>query len=306
LLVLFVAAACIGSAPDGGASSAGLTPRRALTAALLEDRIYAVGGWNGDATQLSTVETSDLTARKWQPGPSLEHARSQHAMVVADNSLWVIGGWSQTEGLIPHVEAIASKQPVWSTVTRLPTPRREPAAAVLGRDIYVVGGFNGASDAETDAYLGTVEAYGLDTKRWERRAPLRSPRRGLALLTDSTFLYAIGGFVAEQGFLGSVERYDPTRDAWEPLAWSIRPRTWTAFVNAGKDFLLIGGHNRDGFLDLIERIDPRTGRVCHPAPLRTARSWLAATVVDGQVLTIGGEQADGIGNTVERTAAECR
>ena len=273
---------------------------------MLEDRIFAVGGWNGNTTQLSTVETADFTARKWETGPSLQHARSQHAMVVADNTLWVIGGWSQNEGLVPQVESLASKQSVWSVTTRLPTPRREPAAAVLGRQIYVVGGFNGASDAETDAYLGTVEAYGLDTRRWERRAPLRSPRRGLALLTDSTFLYAIGGFVAEQGFLASVERYDPTRDAWEPLDWSITPRTWTAFVNAGSDFLLIGGHNRDGFLGLIERIDPRTGRVCHPPPLRTARSWLAAAVVNGEVLTLGGEQADGIGNAVERISMACR
>jgi N-acetylneuraminic acid mutarotase len=301
-----VAAAWIGCAPGSTATSAGLTPRRALTAAVLEDRIYAVGGWNGDATQLSTVETSDLTARKWGPGPSLQHARSQHAMVVVDNTLWVMGGWSQTEGLIPQVESLASKQSVWSTVTRLPTPRREPAAAVLGRQIYVVGGFNGASDAETDAYLATVEAYGLDTKKWERRAPLRSPRRGLALLTDSTYLYAIGGFVAEEGFLGSVERYDPTRDAWDPLGWSVTPRTWTAFVNAGDDFLLIGGLNHQGVLNLIERIDPRTGRVCHPPPLRTARSWLAATVLNGEVLTLGGEQADGIGNAVERTSVNCR
>jgi hypothetical protein len=273
---------------------------------VLAGRVYAVGGWNGDATQLSTVETTDLTARRWAPGPSLRYARSQHAMVVVDNTLWVIGGWSQSEGLIRQVESLAMDASAWGVATTLPTPRREPAAAVLGREIYVVGGFNGASDAETDAYLGTVEAYSLDTKRWERRASLRSPRRGLALLSDRTFLYAIGGFVVDQGFLSTVERYDPARDAWEPLPWSLTPRTWTAFVNAGNDFLLIGGQNRDGFLDLIERIDPRTGRVCQPPPLRTARSWLAATVIDGQVLSLGGEQAEGIGSTVERTSAECR
>ncbi len=226
-------------------------------------------------------------------------------MVVVDHTVWVIGGWSQDEGLVRDVETLASKQSGWRTATMLPTPRREAAAAVPGRELFVVGGFNGSSDGETDAYLGTVEAYGLDTKRWERRASLRSPRRGLALLTDANFLYAIGGFAVEQGFLSSVERYDPTRDAWEPLAWPLTPRTWTAFVNAGEDFLLIGGFNRDGFLSLIERIDPRTGRVCHPPPLRTARSWLAATIANGRVLTFGGEHADGIGNTVERISAVC-
>ena len=227
-------------------------------------------------------------------------------MVVADDTLWVIGGWSQAEGLVRQVESLSAGGSAWGIATVLPTPRREPAAAVLGREIYVVGGFNGATDAETDAYLGTVESYDLDTKRWERRAPLRSPRRGLALLSDRTFLYAIGGFVAEQGFLSTVERYDRTRDAWEPLAWSLAPRTWTAFVNVDSHFLLIGGLGPDGFLDLIERIEPRTGHVCHPARLRTPRSWLAATVIQGQVLSLGGEQADGIGKTVERTSADCR
>jgi N-acetylneuraminic acid mutarotase len=303
--MLFAAAPWNGCAADRAEEAATLTPRRAFTAAVLEDRVYAVGGWNAEANQLSTVESSDVTARKWVAGPSLQHARSQHAMVVADNALWVIGGWSQSEGLIAHVESLPSNRAVWGVATMLPTPRREPAAAVLGREIYVVGGFNGASDAETDAYLDTVEAYGLDTRRWERRAPLRSPRRGLALLTDKTFLYAIGGFVAEQGFLSSVERYDPSRDIWEPLAWSLSPRTWTASVNVGDSFVLIGGLSRDGFMNLIERIDPRTGNVCHPPPLRTARSWLAATVVNGEVLTLGGEQQSGIGNTVERVSVEC-
>jgi N-acetylneuraminic acid mutarotase len=118
-------------------------------------------------------------------------------------------------------------------------------------------------------------------------------------------LYAIGGYVAGDGYLNTVERYDPDQEAWQTLDWKITPRTWTATVVAENSILILGGFNRTGFLGLVERVDPRTGKICNPAPLRVPRSWFAAIPTGNRVLTLGGEEANRIGNTIEWIDLEC-
>ena len=285
------------------AEPAAIAPRRALGAAILNSRVYAVGGWSGAATQLDTVEI--LTDAGWTAGPPLAVARSQHALVAAEDQLWVLGGWSATAGLVSEVEVLDGADAGWTTLTHLPTPRREPGAARWGRQIVVAGGFDVASDADLDGYRDTVEAYDLDAGRWTTLPRLTVPRRGLTLVTVQDQLYAIGGYTAEGEFSAAVERYDPARQRWQALAWPIVPRTWAAVAVVDESVLIIGGYNQAGFLGLVERVDPRTGAVCRPPPLRRPRAWLAAVVVDGRVLTLGGEEPAGIGGAAEWIEITC-
>lgn len=289
-----------------GMSSATLTPRRAFTAELLDNRIYAIGGWNGQATQLNLVESLDPQTLRVRTAPFLNIARSQHASVVADDALWVLGGWSAEQGLVSAVEVFSPQHSAWRIMTHLPTPRREPAAALLGRRIIVAGGFNGVNDGDIDGYLDVVEAYDLDTQQWRHLARLRTPRRGLTMVAFENKLYAIGGYVAGDGYLNTVERYDPVRDTWQMLDWEIVARTWTATVVADDAIIIVGGYNRDGFLGLIERVDPHTGHICNPVPMRVPRAWFAAVTFGNRVLTLGGEEANHIGNTLEWIEAQCR
>jgi N-acetylneuraminic acid mutarotase len=282
-----------------------LTPRRAFAAELFNERVYAIGGWNGQATQLNVVEILDPQTFQAQSAPSLNIARSQHASVVADNAIWVIGGWSAERGLVSAVEVFSPRENAWRIATHLPTPRREPAAVLLGRRIVVGGGFDGINDGDVDGYLDTVEAYDLDTQQWYTLARLHSPRRGLTMVAFEHKLYAIGGYVAGDGYLNTVERYNADRDVWQTLDWKIAARTWAATVVADNSIVILGGFNRAGFLGLVERVDPRAGRICHPAPMRVPRSWFAAVSVGNCILTLGGEEADGIKNTIEWVNPKC-
>ena len=281
------------------------TPRRALAAVWLAEHIYAIGGWNGQATQLNIVEALEPRTLRARPAPPLNFARSQHTAVVADDAIWVIGGWSAEQGLVSAVEVFSLTRNDWRIVTHLPTPRREPAAALLGRRIVIAGGFDGASDGETDAYLDVVEAYDLDAQRWQTLARLHAPRRGLTMVTYDNQLYAMGGYVAGDGYLNIVEQYDPVNDTWQTLDWQIVARTWAATTVVDNAIVIIGGYNRDGFLSLVERVEPRTGNVCYPRALRTPRAWFAAVPYDNRILTLGGEETTGIGNTLEWIDSRC-
>lgn len=300
-----VAAAALGLAAClPSASSAEIAPRRALGAALLDGRVFVVGGWSGTTTQLDTVEI--LSDGRWIAGPPLSVARSQHGLVSAAGRLWVLGGWSATEGLVSEVEVLGPTDSVWTTPTHLPTPRREPGVAVWDGRIVVAGGFDGQSDADLDGYRDTVEAYDLETGTWATLARLNEPRRGLALVATSAGLYAIGGYTADNAYSATVERYDSAAERWRIVDWPIAPRTWAATAVAADDVLIIGGYNNDGFLDLIERVDPLTGTVCRPPPLDRARAWLAAVPVDDRVLTLGGEEPTGIGGATEWIETTCQ
>lgn len=282
-----------------------IQPRRALAAAVLDRRVYASGGWNGQTTQLDTVEVREPTTGQWAASPSLAVARSQHGMVAAGGKLWVVGGWSATTGLVSAVEMWAPGQRTWAIATNLPTPRREPAVAVLGTMIVVAGGFNGMSDRDIDGYTDRVEAYDFTTGQWRTLPSLPTPRRGLAMVTVDDALYALGGFAAEDGYLSRAERYDMHTNHWIALDWQLAPRTWAAAVVDDGAIVVIGGYDRTGVLGLVERITPSTGAICRPIALRVPRSWLAAVPIPGGMLTLGGEEATHIGGTVETITARC-
>lgn len=284
--------------------SQAITPRRAFALAHFQNHLYAIGGWNGQATQLSLVETiDDSLAGKWIAAPPLIYARSQHTAVAAADRLFVLAGWSAEGGLVSAVEVFDGTR--WSTMTHLPTPRREPAAAILQNKIVIAGGFNGRNDSEIEGYSDVVESYDWKLNQWQRLASLRHPRRGLTMVNVSDRLYAIGGYTLDDGFLNMVERYDPLSNTWESLAWKIAPRTWAASVVVDDSIVIIGGYNGEGFLNLVERIDPRTGAVCYPPRLRYPRSWLGVTALKNGIVTLGGEDQTGMVGTMEMINPNC-
>lgn len=284
-----------------------VTARRALGAATLGGQIYAIGGWNGVATQLDLVEVFAPTAQQWHTGPPLTVARSQHGVVAAGGALWVVGGWQAERGLVSAVERLAPTDTQWQIVTHLPSPRREPGVALWQEQIVVAGGFNGSSDADLDGYSDRVDAYDWQHDRWQRLATLSLPRRGLGLVTVADRLFAIGGYSAEEGFTNLVEEYDPTAKRWINRAWPLTPRTWaaaTGLVDAGA-LVIAGGYNVDGFLALVERVEVATGEVCHPSPLMAGRAWFAVIPTASGLVALGGETITGFTGTSEWIATDC-
>lgn len=284
-----------------------VTARRALGAATLNEQLYAIGGWNGVATQLDLVEVYDPTTRQWHTGPPLIVARSQHGVVAAGRALWVIGGWHAEHGLVSAVERLAPADTHWQIVTHLPNPRREPGIALWQEQIVVAGGFNGQSDADLEGYSDRVDAYDWRHDRWQRLAKLSVPRRGLVLVTVADRLFAIGGYSAEEGFTNLVEEYDPNAQRWINRAWPLTPRTWVAATGLADASALViaGGYNLDGVLALVERVDIATGEVCHPLPLTAGRAWFAVIPTPSGVVALGGETAAGFTGTSEWVATDC-
>lgn len=66
--------------------------RSRVAVAVLQGRLYAIGGYNG-LERLSTVEYFDLETKKWRKVASISKPRSALGLAVLNNRLYVCGGY---------------------------------------------------------------------------------------------------------------------------------------------------------------------------------------------------------------------
>lgn len=87
--------------------------------AVLDDRVYAIGGSNG-TTELDSVEMLDTEAGKWVKTPRLPLARSNMGVCTLDGLIYCIGGWNGQVG-IKQCDVFDPKTGEWSSIAPLHT-----------------------------------------------------------------------------------------------------------------------------------------------------------------------------------------
>ena len=149
------------------------TPRTEVTASVLHGKVYVIGGFDGSARTLATVEVYDPTADSWHRGPDLPAARHHAAAVTLKDTLYVIGGFTGP-GFEPKADVFALKaQTTWQRMTPLPEARGALAAA-LDHRILVVGGIGSLGLAD-DLFV-----YEPPENAWTKKTPAPARRDHLA------------------------------------------------------------------------------------------------------------------------------
>jgi N-acetylneuraminic acid mutarotase len=113
---------------------------------------------------------------------------------------------------------------------------------VVDGRLYVVGGRIDGSYARN---LAVNEEYDPRTNRWRGRAPLPTPRSGIAAVTLADKVFVFGG-EAPAGTFDQVEAYEPSTDAW--TAWAPMPtaRHGLGAAVVGQRIFVIAGGPRPG------------------------------------------------------------
>ncbi len=164
------------------------TARGALAAAVMDGKIFAIGGYDGERS-LAVVEIYDPATDTWQSAASLSVPRDHLAAAAVDGKIYAIGGrvdldYHRNLAVTEVYDPAAGR---WHEVAPLPTPRSGIAAAVLEGMIFVVGG---------EGSQGTFrenEAYWPKTDTWRQLPPLPTPRHGLAAAVVGDRLYTLCG-----------------------------------------------------------------------------------------------------------------
>ncbi|KAJ8271701.1 hypothetical protein COCON_G00105600 [Conger conger] len=244
--------------------------------AVLEDRLYVVGGRDGLKT-LNTVECYNPRSRSWSVMPSMSTHRHGLGVAVLEGPMYAVGGhdgWSY----LSTVERWDPQARQWSFVASMATPRSTVGVAVLNGKLYAVGGRDGSS------CLKSVECFDPHTNKWSACAQMAKRRGGVGVATWNGFLYAIGGHDAPASSLASrlsdcVERYDPKTDVWTAVAPMSISRDAVGVCLLGDRLYAVGGYDGQVYLNTVEAYDPQTNEWTQVAPLCLGRAGACVVAV---------------------------
>jgi len=132
--------------------------REGAATAVINDRLYAIGGFAGDSTYLKNVEYYVPTLNDWKMGEwKLTLPRTSLAALAVHDSIFTIGGlYYGPVGIIERYHVSDGEQ----IRTNMPTPRGRLAAAESSDRIWVIGG-----SAQTGA-TNVVEIYDPQENAW--------------------------------------------------------------------------------------------------------------------------------------------
>jgi N-acetylneuraminic acid mutarotase len=162
------------------------TPRGGLAAAVLGDRIHALGGSADRPTQAH--EVYDPAADRWTAANPMPTARDHLAAVAFQGQVWALGGRTSFTGTqYASVEIWDPAADAWRIGPSLPDGRGGLAAAVLAGRVFVFGG-----EAPLRIF-NSVEMYEVAGNRWIAKAPMPTARHGIGTAVIGGRVYIPGG-----------------------------------------------------------------------------------------------------------------
>ncbi len=188
------------------------TPRRGLTAAIINERLYAIGGYNGQF--LKSTEFIALDANQQPPQWQLATQQAQvdryiHASTTLGNRMYLLGGHVEKGGPMSYgdvefstVNTTGQLAPWRIAPTHLLTARFIASAFAFDDYLYIVGGHDGIRRLSS-VEMAHVSPDGKITA-WTQQPDLNHQRSATAIAISGRYTYIAGG-MDDQGILRSVE-----------------------------------------------------------------------------------------------------
>ena len=206
----------------------------APAAALLDDEIYVIGGFN-TVTNLPSdrVLVFDVRTRAWSEATPLPQPRGGHAAIVVDRRIHVIGGGNSQSTLADH-DAYDPHTGHWTSLAPLPRSEGSPAGVAFDGKLYAIGGRSGPRD------FGNVDVYEPATDTWHTGPPIE-PRGTAGAVVYCGSIHVFGGESQADGTsLDEALRLAST-GSWQVLPPLPTPRNFARAVVFRDSVLVIGG-----------------------------------------------------------------
>ena len=263
------------------------TPRSEIAGAVLDDKIYIVGGFDNSGHSTSIVEVYDPVTDKWTQATSLPQPLDHTAAVASnDGKLYVVGGGYLDRNLLSDKLFIFGPDTNnWTEGANLPSPRGALTANFINGTLYVTGG------VDSQETLSSTLAYDPAANQWTEKASMPTAREHLTSAVVNGKLYVIGGRTNGMAFnVNANEMYDQVTDKWtimEPMP-SSRGGLSSAVVNSS--IYVFGGEQPTGTFNNNERFDTVSNTWTTEINMPTSRHGLAAVAIDNNsnIYVIGG------------------
>jgi hypothetical protein len=269
------------------------TAREGSGVAVVDGKIYAIGGWNGGF--LSTNEMYDPETDTWTTKQPMPTARCYFAIAVYMNKIYVIGGTFGEKDIVyvgsPGVNEVYDPlADTWETLEPMPTARAHLDANVVEDKIYLIDG---------DAWPfgqsagGLNEVYDISTDSWSTKSAMPIGVDYYASAVVDNKIYVIDDGFSETPMPTQI--YDPKNDSWSdgkrlPTATYLAAAGATTGVLAPKRIYVFGGSEGDNVaINLTQVYDPETDLWTTGSPMPTPRWFLEVAVVNDELYAVGGK-----------------
>ena len=278
-----------------------LTARSGFGLAVVNGKIYAIGGYNKNQTGFSDVnEMYDPATDTWTVKTPMPTQRVSFAIAVYKDKVYVFGGQILQAGrrvVINVTEVYDPASDSWTTKTSMPHLGEDFAANVVVEDkIYVISTYNDVYEPATDT--------------WTTKTAIPEPVAHSANSVLDNKIYVMSGthYGNEPQYyvpINSTQIYDPKTDTWSsgaPILTGIASpaAVSTTGVSAPKAIYVVGGltlteDQNGGFIyhpqKLIQVYSPENDSWSLGAPMPTARYALAVAELNDTLYAMGGSDA---------------
>ena len=288
------------------------------------NKIYAVGGWNGSYASALEIFTPPLPAVLTNvvvlpANPAIAVSSNQQftatgtfndgsaRLLTSGGNAWTSGasiplasyalGGAFVDGKFYAISGFATARlgiynpanNTWTTGANLPADtgynlRQYAGVAVLDGKIYVIGGDTGGSGDRA-----TLLRYDPAANAWTTLAPMPlGARSGLGAAAISGKVYAVGGYSqGASAYLTRLEVYDPVSNTWATKT-SMPVAHSSALVGAvGGKLYVAGGQNDAGVVTATHVYDPNLDAWTTNAPMPFTNGTGDAVVLNGKLYSIG-------------------
>lgn len=263
------------------------TKRFSLGVAVVDGKIYAIGGTNG-THRFNVNEMYDPVTNTWHTKALLPTPRYDFGIAVVENKIYCIGGSTGDWEYTGVNEVYDPATDTWETKTSMPTRRNGINANVVDGKIYIIGG-SGARYPASESLLDVNEVYDVATDTWETKKPIPTGVNDYASAVVDNRIYIMGGAV--EVTLNQI--YDPETDTWSsgvPLPAGVDSASAGATTGelALKRIYVIGGKQNLDAVNLTQIYDPATDTWVSGPAMLTARYGLGVAVINDVLYAIGG------------------
>jgi N-acetylneuraminic acid mutarotase len=264
------------------------TARDALGVAVVNEKLYALGGLKSGGVPVDSNEEYDPDTDTWTTKTSMPTLVDAFGVTVYDNLIYVIGGDFGPAG--PHQNytnlVYNSATDTWENRAEMLTPRGRLDANLVDGKIYVIGG-----STTNRADISSVnEVYDTETDTWTTRAQIPTAVCSYASAVVDSKIYVIGGFVQSTPpdvvATNLTQIYDTETDTWShgapiPTNISLAAATATTGEFAPKRIHVLCKDSHYVY-------DPETDTWTTATAMPTPRSSLGIATVNDTIYTIGG------------------
>jgi N-acetylneuraminic acid mutarotase len=275
------------------------TPRIDFGAAVVNDKIYAIGGFSG--TTLALVEEYDPSNDSWTRKADMPTARRLLVVTTVDNKIYAIGGMNFTNpNNVTYSNATEEYDPLtdtWTPKADIPIP--PPVNNVLGN--LFIGGTSASGKIYVVIFHSTIPGFTATYEYdpiadvWDTSlspVPFSQVRFSAVSLNDKIYVLAANDFPVAGG--AQLAEYNPSTDLWMIKPSTATSRRFLGFAATATKLYAIGGMEKTSPFSVVatvEEFDLSTNQWVIRTPMPTARHSAGLATIDGKIYVMGGADA---------------